>query len=76
MMFLLFTGALKVAEEALLPTPMELSTTTTMALASLRTHASVRTSRVKMNQGMLVVLASRSSAILSAGMENVLSRFT
>lgn len=75
MMFLLFTGALKVVEEALLQTTMELSISTTMELVSLRTHASVRTSWVKMNLDMLVVLASRSSVTLSAGMENVSSMF-
>ena len=74
-MFLLSTGALKDVEEALLLTTMELSTTTTMELASLRAHASVRTSLVKMNQDMLVALANRSSVILSAGMESVSSMF-
>ena len=75
MMFLLFTGALKVVEEALLLTTMELSISITMVLVSLKTHVSVRTSQVKMNRDMLVVLANRSSVILSAGMESVSSMF-
>ena len=76
MMFLLSTGALKAVEEALLPTTMEPSTTTTMELVNLKIHASVRTSQAKMNRDMLVALASRSSVILSAGMESVSSMFT
>ena len=71
MMFLLFTGALRVVEVALLPTQTEPYTTTTMGLVRLRICVSVRISQVKMNQDMQGALANRSCVILSAGMENV-----
>ena len=74
-MFLLCTGAPKAVEVALPLTQMEQSITTTMGRAQLKTRVPVRTSQVKMNQDTQGALANRSSVTLSAGMENVWSKF-